>query len=66
LTIAFDATQGDVRVELMDITGRVVLDRRGSAAAGRMDLDVSPFAAGDYTIRVQRGDRISVQRVVVR
>jgi hypothetical protein len=66
LTIAFDATQGDVRVELMDITGRVVLDRRASAAAGRMDLDVSPLAAGDYTIRVQRGDRISVQRVVVR
>ena len=55
LTVSFEATVGEVRVELMDITGRVVLDRRASAGAGRVDLDVTTLAAGEYTVRVQRG-----------
>ncbi len=66
LTVSFEATRGEVRVELMDITGRVVLDRRASAGAGRMDLDVTNLAAGEYTVRVQRGSDITVQRVMVR
>jgi hypothetical protein len=66
VTIGWPAATGEVVVDVMDITGRIVRTTRGGAATGRMDLDVAALAAGDYTVRVRVAGAIAVQRVVVR
>jgi len=66
LAIGFEPATGAVQVDVLDLTGRVVVSRGANAGTGRMDLDVSDLAAGGYSLRVQLAGSISVQRLVVR
>ncbi len=66
LTLTFPAASGDVLVDVLDITGRLVMAQRGSAATGRVEMDVNALSAGDYTVRVRVAGNTTNQRVVVR
>jgi hypothetical protein len=67
LTIAFDALHGQVGVQVLDMLGRVVLERTAGDRAdqGRLDLNVSKLSAGDYLVRVQHAGGIHVSHVVI-
>lgn len=66
VTIGWPAATGEVVVDVLDITGRIVRTTRAGAATGRMELDVDALAAGDYTVRVRVAGATAVQRLVVR
>jgi hypothetical protein len=66
LTVVLNGVDGEVSVDMLDLTGRVVLERGVQAAATRMDLNVGALAAGEYVVRVRHSAGVSVHRVVVR
>ena len=65
LNIRFGTIAGAVDVELVDVTGRTVLDRHAQAT-GTMLLDVSSLAAGQYQLRVRHQGGTELRRVDVR
>jgi len=63
------ARSADVRIELLDMTGRLVRTvRSGPLAAGpqRIELPVRALQAGCYFVRLQRDGRTEVARFTVR
>ncbi|MEM9928670.1 MAG: T9SS type A sorting domain-containing protein [Bacteroidota bacterium] len=50
---------------LFTLTGQPVLERTGVSAAPQLQLDLGPFPAGHYTLRLTDGERVAVKRVVV-
>ena len=59
---------GAVRVDVFDALGRRVLglaDAEAPAGAHTVSLDASRLAVGVYSVRLTRGDRAAVQRLVV-
>jgi hypothetical protein len=66
LTIAFTTDQGIGRMELMDLTGRVLLDRPISAS-GQLHLDLgNKLAPGAYLVQLTMAKGRSQKRVVIR
>jgi len=56
-------------VDLIDVTGRVLMSRSNDAQArndGLMRIDVNGLAQGEYVLRIQDADGASVHRVMVR
>jgi hypothetical protein len=66
LTVMLNGIEGRVSVDMLDLTGRVVMERAVEAAAKRMDLNVQGLATGEYVVRVRHTAGASVHRVVVR
>jgi len=66
LTVVLNGIEGRVSVDMLDLTGRVVMERAGEAAAKRMDLNVQGLATGEYVVRVRHAAGVSMHRVVVR
>jgi hypothetical protein len=69
VTIAFGKVEGKVVVDLLDVTGRVLLSRDSDSKAqaeGMMDLNVSGLAQGEYLVHVRSNAGSSVHRVMVR
>ncbi|MBL8002947.1 MAG: PKD domain-containing protein [Flavobacteriales bacterium] len=57
LTIALDgADRNDLRLQLTDATGRIVLERAAVAGMTTVDLDVSGLAAGPYVLVARSGE----------
>jgi hypothetical protein len=68
LTVGFSGLQGQVSVDLFDLTGRAVMTARTDAMAqqeGLVQLDVKGLAKGEYLVRVQHGNGNSVHRITV-
>jgi hypothetical protein len=66
LTVMLNGIEGRVSVDMLDLTGRVVMERAGEAAAKRLDLNVQGLATGEYVVRVRHAAGVSMHRVVVR
>lgn len=66
LTVVLNGIDGRVSVDMLDLTGRVVMERAGEAAAKRLDLNVQGLATGEYVVRVRHAAGVSMHRVVVR
>lgn len=66
LTVVLNGVEGRVSVDMLDLTGRVVMERAGEAAGKRLDLNVQGLATGEYVVRVRHAAGVSVHRVVVR
>mgnify|MGYP002682439035 CR=1 FL=1 len=65
LTIDFGTLAGEVDMDLMDLTGRVV-SAEHRAVKGNSTIDVSDLARGEYTLRVRHDNGLVVRRIVVR
>ncbi len=68
LMVSFATVKGKVVVDMLDITGRVVLSRESDARArreGLMQLDVNDLAPGEYMVRIRTANETNVHRVVV-
>ncbi len=65
--VSLGAVEGRVLVDMMDVTGRIVLTRNGDAFAqgGQLEMNVRDLAHGEYLVRVQHDGGISTHRVVV-
>ncbi len=57
----------DVKVTIGDITGRTHLQQQAMITKGesRLTLDVSRLPAGTYFVRVENGDKLGVQKLVI-
>jgi hypothetical protein len=65
LTIDFGTIAGEVDMDLVDVTGRIV-NTQHRTVKGNSTFDVSALARGEYTLRVRHADGLIVRRVVVR
>jgi hypothetical protein len=65
LNIDFGTITGEVDMDLLDVTGRIV-SAEHRTVKGIATLDVSALARGEYTLRVRHADGLIVSRVVVR
>jgi len=66
--VAFGDVQGKVMVDVLDVSGRIVMSREGDARArreGLMQLNVNTLAPGEYMVRIQHQGGNSTHRVVV-
>jgi hypothetical protein len=66
--IEMQATSGNVVVELLDVTGRLVLDRTADAQArkdGLLRLNVNGLARGEYVLRIRHAEGSSAHRIVL-
>jgi hypothetical protein len=66
--VSFANAQGRVVVDMLDMTGRMVISREGDARARRdgiLQLNVGSLASGDYIVRVQHDGGVSAHRVAV-
>ena len=67
VTLNFAPTTTQVAVEVLDMTGRIVLGITSSpAAGGRLVLDVSSLAPGKYMVRAVLDDHSQVLPLIVR
>ena len=65
LNIEFGTLAGEVDMDLVDVTGRIVSSQHRTVK-GNGTLDVSDLARGEYTLRVRHAGGLVVSRVVVR
>lgn len=65
LTIDFGSLAGEVDMDLLDVTGRIV-SAEHRTVKGTATLDMSELARGEYTLRVRHAGGLIVSRVVVR
>jgi PKD repeat protein len=65
LVVEGDALQGDAWFTALDMTGRVVFERR-LHAQGRAVLDLSALATGSYVLRVRSGGAERTLRILKR
>jgi hypothetical protein len=65
VNIAWGEVQGQVSIDVLDLTGRLVLARNAAATGDLLTIDLSTLAAGDYTLSVRHAAGKSVHRVVV-
>ena len=63
LTIDLSGINEAVSIELVDITGKVITERR-QATGTLVELDLSPFAKGSYYVRLSAGNNKTVRKVV--
>ena len=66
--IEMQATAGQVVVELLDVTGRLVMDRVADAQArkdGLFRLNVNGLARGEYVVRIRHAEGSSAHRIVL-
>ncbi|HEY0977007.1 MAG TPA: FG-GAP-like repeat-containing protein [Flavobacteriales bacterium] len=66
LTIALGTITGTTQVELLDLTGRLVLTQGVAASSALVELDLSGLARGGYTLRVTHANGTSTRPVVIR
>lgn len=65
LTITFGSITGAVEVDLVDITGRMVIGQHASNSA-TMIMNVASLAAGQYELRVRHANGTVLRRVDIR
>lgn len=68
LTISFGELSGPLAIDLMDLTGRIVMTRNADARAqgGMTVLDLNDLAQGEYLVRIVHSEGNSMHRVVLR
>ncbi len=54
---------GNIRLSLLDATGRAVLNERSSSTVH--DIDISGLSVGAYQVKVEVDGRASAQRVMI-
>ena len=63
LTIDIGQTENDISVLLMDIGGRILIN---TAVVGKTDLDVSTFQPGVYFLKINSGNSVETQKVIIK
>jgi hypothetical protein len=56
---------GEVRIQVLDLTGRQVLDQSSNAAAGKLSIFIDQQVPGIYLLRMEQGGRIAYQRLII-
>lgn len=64
LHIAMNAV-GIQDITLIDVTGKTILQQQWNASGGLLVLDISGFASGLYTLRINSGTTNTVRQVMV-
>lgn len=65
VTISSTKPLNDLRIELMDVFGRTVLDRTGVNIRSNMQLDLSALAAGQYMVRFTADEGNATRRLIL-
>ena len=68
ISVGMGEVEGRVSLDVLDVTGRVVLAVNADNAArknGIVTMDLGKLASGDYTLNVRHQNGSSVHRVVV-
>jgi hypothetical protein len=55
--------EGSYNVSIIDLTGRVVFD--GSYPSSSMEIDLSHFQKGIYSLKVSSGDRFATRKLII-
>jgi hypothetical protein len=58
--------RGDVRISVIDMKGREVIDRMVDADVGMLRLNSNGLARGVYLVRLISGDELRVRKLLVR
>ena len=67
VTIAYEGTTGNVRVEILDVAGRLVQSEQRLVNSGSFAFDLSGgISAGMYTLRLSTPDLRTEQRLLVK
>ena len=64
VTVSFEGIEGQVRVEIVDISGRTVASE--TTSEGRTTIDVSRLSQGAYFVRVTGEQATAVSRLIVK
>ena len=66
-TVTVEGMTGDVRITILDATGRVVLSREaGNSNFVHEEFNLSNASNGLYFIRIDNGKEMTVKRIVIR
>ena len=66
LTVDLGTVRGTTSVDLLDITGRVVMSVANAQQAGKLQINIGALAGGEYMVRVNHDGGTSMHRVVIR
>ena len=55
----------NVKVEIIDLSGRLMHQSNWDSFGGRQSIDISKLSSGTYIVRVQEGNKVSEQKLVV-
>ena len=64
LNIVLNENSSQGRIEILDITGKLILTNEIEATMKEVSMNVSSLAAGCYLVRILNGDRLSIGRFV--
>jgi len=56
---------GEVNIQVLDLTGRQVLDQSTNATAGRLSVFIDQQVPGIYLLRMEQGGRNAYQRLII-
>lgn len=68
ITLEYDAiTEGNYQLEVLDVTGKIVLEQQGDALQGNNSIhyDLSSIAKGIYLVRLQTPGKDFEQKIVI-
>nr|MBP6794770.1 T9SS type A sorting domain-containing protein [Saprospiraceae bacterium] len=55
----------NVKIEIIDLSGRLMHQSNWDSFGGRQSIDISKLANGTYVVRVKEGNKLSEQKLVV-
>jgi hypothetical protein len=56
---------GEVNIQVLDLTGRQVLDQSTNATAGKLSVFIDQQVPGIYLLRMVQGGRNAYQRLII-
>jgi hypothetical protein len=56
---------GEVNIQVLDLTGRQVLDQSTNATAGKLSVFIDQQVPGIYLLRMEQGGRNAYQRLII-
>jgi hypothetical protein len=56
---------GEINIQVLDLTGRQVLDQSTNASAGRLSVFIDQQVPGIYLLRMEQGGRNAYQRLII-
>jgi len=64
LNIVLNENNSQVRIEILDITGKLIQTNKIETTMKEVSMNVSSLAAGSYLVRIINGDKLSIGRFV--
>ena len=64
LNIVLNENNSQVRIEILDITGKLIQTNKIETTMKEVSMNVSSLAAGSYLVRIINGNKLSVGRFI--